>query len=266
MTDPETTPDDAAAQRDGGSAAVRILDLLQLVAASERPLTLSEIGDRLALPKPTVHRLCARLEALNYLTREPGGRHFRIGPALSRLGFDAVRNDGLRGERRAVLSALMEAVGETCNLTVLAGREVLYLDRVECRWPLRLQLEPGSRVPIHCTASGKLFLAHLPPHRLERLLAHLELTAYTERSITDRARLIDELERIRDRGYSLDAEEFLVGLNAIAVPVRDTADRGVVAAIACHGPSARLSLARAVAALPQLTAAATRMAATLPQP
>ena len=247
-----------------GSVLLRALQILQLVCASERPLTVLEISERQGVPKPTAHRLCARLEADGYLAREPSGRHFRSGPKLLAMSLNALKHDTANGERHLILESLVEQIGETCNFTMHVGHNVLYLDRVESRWPLRLHLEPGSRVPLHCTASGKLFLAALAPDRLKRQLESLSLPAHTPHTITTRTGLEEELSRIAARGYSIDNQEFLLGLVAIAVPVSNKAQR-TAAAIACHAPSARLSVEQALAYLPQMREAAKRMAGTLPE-
>ncbi|HVW57848.1 MAG TPA: IclR family transcriptional regulator C-terminal domain-containing protein [Rhizobiaceae bacterium] len=126
--------------------------------------------------------------------------------------------------------------------------EVFYLDRVEARWSLRFHLEPGSRVPLHCTASGKLFLANMAPAKRARALDSLELTAFTIHTVTDRADLEADLSEIAACGYSLDREEFLMGLSAVAVPI-SSAKGEVIAALACHTPSTRLGpdvIARAI--------------------
>lgn len=242
---------------------IRVLDLLQLVARSGRAFSLPELSGTLGISKPTVFRLCQRLEAEGYLEREPGGRHFNVGPNLVRLGLHAVRSGRGSVERHAILSALVDQVGETCNCTTLAGTDVYYLDRVETRWPLRLHLEPGSRVPVHCTSSGKLFLAHMDKARRDALLANIKLEAHTPATITSRKELEAELARIAELGYSVDNEEFLLGLIAVAVPVRD-AEGTTVAALACHAPVARLPLAGALKLLPKLRTAARKLAATLP--
>jgi DNA-binding IclR family transcriptional regulator len=156
---------------------------------------------------------------------------------------------------------LVASLGETCNFTTMSGTEVLYLDRVETRWPLRLHLEPGSRVPLHSTASGKLFLANLPPDRRRRLLETLPLTTDTPSTITSIVRLEEECATILRRGYSTDNEEFLLGLIAVAVPVT-TPSGGMVAAIACHAPCARMPLRDAVARLPEMREAARKIGAT----
>lgn len=257
------TPVSQVEEREGGSATSRALELLETIARSGRALALPEMAALLDLPKPTVHRLCQKLEGEGYLTREPGGRRYTVGRRLLRLGLDVMRS-GATFDRRAILEKLVNEIGETCNFTGLAGHEVLYLDRVEARWPLRLHLEPGSRVPLHCTASGKLFLSTLPTERRDKLLDALDLSAYTPTTLTSRAALEQEFAAIRAQGYSLDREEFLLGLVAIAVPVVD-AHGTTLAAIACHAPSARFSLEKAIVHLPLLQEAAKRMAATLPE-
>ena len=226
-------------------------------------LSLHALTLQLGWPKPSVHRLCSQLEQAGWIVRAGSERHLALGPAALKFSLSALRQDAANAPRRAILRALVDRVGETCNLTVLCGAEVLYLDRVESAWPLRLHLEPGSRVPLHCTASGKLFLAHMPAAQRARVLAALPLRAATPKSLTDRAAIEREARTILRRGYSLDREEFLVGLVAIAVPVPG-ADGRPVAALAVHGPIGRLSLKRAVGLRPVLDAAAVALAAVLP--
>lgn len=245
------------------SIAERSLTLLTLIAEEGRPLTLAEIGARLDLPKATVHRLCHQLQAGGWLVRDIDERSFAVGPALRRLALDTLNHGVLRGLRHAVLEQLVGQVGETCNFTTLDGAKVLYLDRVEAPWPWRLTLEVGAHVPLHCTASGKLFLAMLPAAQRDALIDRLELEAMTPSTLTTPAALRAECGRIAERGYSTDCEEFITGLNAAAVPVRDAYGR-TRAAIAVHGPSTRLPLdATPPPQLPALQAAASRMSALL---
>ncbi|HEX3915270.1 MAG TPA: IclR family transcriptional regulator, partial [Steroidobacteraceae bacterium] len=152
----------------GSTVVTRALQLVETVAVSDRPLTLPELCALLNLPKATTHRLCQQLERSGYLVREPGGRRYRPGPRLLRVGFSALRSS-VTAERHQILTALVDAIGETCNFTTLAGHEVLYLDRVEARWPLRLHFETGSHVPMHCTASGKILLAAMKPAERRRV-------------------------------------------------------------------------------------------------
>jgi DNA-binding IclR family transcriptional regulator len=251
----------AAAER-RQSVVFRVLDLIQLVAASPQPMTLAEIGTALKLPKPTVHRLCVRLEEARYLTREPGRHRYRVGSSTERLAFNAIRRGSASIQWRLILERLVDDVRETCNFTAPAGNEVVYVERVESRWPLRLHLEVGSRVPLHCTASGKLFLAFMDAERRKRMLGSLSLTRLTERTITTRDRLEQEIADIGRLGYSTDDEEFILGLVAVAVPVFDNRGR-VVGAVAVHAAKPRLDLAQALEHLPRLRAAAAEIGETL---
>jgi DNA-binding IclR family transcriptional regulator len=228
-----------------GSSAERSLRLLAQLASGGQVLGVNELAQRLALPKATAHRLCVQLVAGGWLARETDEKRFAIGPALRRLALDTLNHGEQRGLRHAVLDALVQEVGETCTFTTLDGAEVVYLDRVEARWPLRLTLDVGAHVPLHCSASGKLFLAHMAPARRDARLEQLALSAKTPNTHTNRQALREECEAIRARGYSTDDEEYIVGLMAVAVPVLD--DSGQVrAALAVHAPSARMPLPRRV--------------------
>jgi DNA-binding IclR family transcriptional regulator len=174
-------------------------------------------------------------------------------------------NASVRAERHAILARLVESIGETCNFTMLDGTEVLYLDRVEAAWPLRMNLSSGSRVPLHCTASGKLLLALQPKAVRARLLAHLALARFTDTTLTDPKRLAAELAQIRARRYATDNEEFHAGLVCVAVPVPDR-KRRACAAIAVQAPMSRMPLERGLAHLPGLRRAAEAMAATFLEP
>ncbi len=245
----------------GSPVVSRALTVIETLAGAMQPLALPEICALVHLPKATTHRLCQQLESLGYLVREPGGRSYAPGPRLVRMGFDVMRS-AVTAERHGILAALVEQVGETCNFTTLAGHEVLYLDRVEARWPLRLHFDMGSRVPIHCTASGKIFVAAMKPTERRRILDAAGLPPYTPHTITARDRFDAELEQIARQGYSLDREEFLLGMGAIAVPVR-AADGAVLAAVACHAPTVRFKVEEAMSYLPHLMTAARKLSKTL---
>ncbi len=245
-----------------GSSADRSLRLLALVAAAEHPLALADLAQHLALPKATAHRLCMQLLDSGHLVRDVEERSYSAGPALRRLAFDTLNHGHTRALRHEVLDALVREVGETCNFTTLDGARVLYLDRVEAPWPWRLTLDVGIHVPLHCTASGKLFLAHLPEPQREQLFAELPMPKLTAHTLTTTRALRAECLAIAQQGHALDREEFIAGLVALAVPVRGAL--GLVrAAVAVHAPSARLSVADALARLPALNRAAARLAALL---
>ena len=254
-------PPDPEAEGPSGSSAERSLRLLSLLANAGRALTLAELVAQLALPKGTAHRLCTQLLAGGFLARDVDERSFSVGPALRRLAFDTLNHGVVRGLRHEVLAELVAKVGETCNFTTLDGAQVLYLDRVEAQWPLRLTLDVGSHVPLHCTASGKLFLAMLSRAQRTKLLDHLPLARFTGNTITDRARLEHELERIRRVRVSTDNEEYLTGLVCVAVPVLSR-DGKPCASVAVHAPVARMSMDKALAHAPALRRAADALTQT----
>lgn len=245
-----------------GSSADRSLRLLALVAAAEHPLALADLAQHLGLPKATAHRLCMQLQSSGHLVRDVEARSFSVGPALRRLAFDTLNHGHTRGLRHVVLEALVQEVGETCNFTTLDGAGVLYLDRVEAPWPWRLSLDVGTHVPLHCTASGKLFLAHMPEAERNPLIEALPKLRLTANTLTTARALRAECDDIAQQGHALDREEFIAGLVALAVPVC-SADGQVRAAVAVHAPVARLSVADALARLPALKRAAARLAALL---
>ena len=249
--------DDAAS-----SAAARSLAVLAAVAAAGRASTLAELALRCRLPKATAHRICEQLVESGHLVRDFAERSFVAGPALHRLAYDTLNHATSRGLRHGVLQALVSRIGETCNFTTLDGTAVLYLDRVEAPWPLRLTLDVGSHVPLHCTASGKLFLAAMPEAERDALIAAIALPRMTPSTLVSAKALRSECQAIAGAGHACDREEFVAGLIAVAVPVRDAAG-AVRAAIALHAPTARMSLRAAIAKLPLLRNAAAKMSALL---
>lgn len=247
--------------KDNSSATLRAISALEIIVRADRPVSLTEVMAEVDLPKPTVYRILALLEHSGMLLREPDGRRYTVGPRLARFGTEILMNSSVRGSRHAILQRLVDELGETCNFTMLDGSEVVYLDRVETVSPLRMNLQPGSRVPLHCTASGKLFLAMLSRARRAKLLDHLPLQRHTEKTIVDRGKLELELEQIRRRKTSTDNEEYLAGLICVAVPVLSR-DGKPCASVAVHAPIARMSLDQALAHLPALRRAAEALTQT----
>lgn len=238
---------------------LRLVALLERVASRHEPFALQGLVEDTGLPKPTLHRMLQQLEGAGLLRRESDGRRYGTGVRLRRLAENLLLNDTLHGARHAVLRQLVDEVGESCNLTALSGSDVIYLDRVETAAPLRFYLHPGSRVPVHCSASGKMFLAQMGPLQRKRLLAHAPLQKYTPATITALARLESEIAQVKRNGYALDNEEFLPGLVCLAVTVptskQDARSRANLC-VALQAPSMRLSADKALKWLPALRRAA----------
>ncbi|MCK0513027.1 IclR family transcriptional regulator [Aromatoleum buckelii] len=241
---------------------LRALNVLEQLSASANPVTLAVLAHRLRVPKPTLMRLLRAMEIAGYVLRGPAASGFVAGPRAAALALRTLRGPDLRRHCRSILRRLVNRLGETCNLTVPDGARVLYVERVETSEPLRLHLTPGSWVPLHCTASGKLFLASMSLLERRRTLAHLPLTRAAPRTLVDRDALDTELDRLVRLGIGVDNEEFVRGMIAVAVPVFDK-DRKVVAAVACHAPTARLSLDELLTCVPHLRTAADEMTSVL---
>lgn len=257
---PAPSPADTAAEP-SSAAALRAVSVMEIVARSERPLPLTEIAEAAGLPAPTAYRILTLLESAGLLQREPTGKTYGVGHRLARLGVDVLSNEGPRLERRAILRRVVDEIGETCNLAMLNGDEIVYIDRVETDWALKAELKPGSRVPLHCTSSGKLFLSQMPKARRRKLLESMNLKRFAANTVTDIALLDAQIDNIAQTGVGFNNEELQAGVIGIAVPVRDGRGR-MIASVALQAPVARLPLARAMEYVPSLQAAAAAMAAT----
>ena len=223
--------------------SLRALRILENLAVASLPQTLTQLAQRTGLPKSSLLRALNDMERASYVTRLPGRGGYVTGSRTHELGLSILRAPQLLRACRAALSRLVEITGETCNLNTLSGDTVQYLARVESPGHLRLQLhmDIGSHVPLHCTASGKLFLAFMRPAEQRALLGRLDLARMTPRTLTQPEALVSALQPIREQEIGIDDEEFIVGMVAVAVPIRDRDDK-VIAALACHAPTAQASL------------------------
>ncbi|HQT64053.1 MAG: hypothetical protein B7Z75_13140 [Acidocella sp. 20-57-95] len=242
--------------------SMKAFAFLEAVANAQRPLSILDLSVLLNIPQPTAHRIVHMLVAEGLLVREPGSSRYGPGERLANFSLGLLAASVRSAPRQAILRELSEALGETCNFGVISGNDLVYLDRVESAWPFGLRFEAGSRVPLHCTSMGKLFLSHMPVETRRRLLNVRPLHAYTAATITDPAALTRELETIRKTGISTDNQEFLAGVVCVAVPVQ-TGSGAVVAALAVSAPVARMSLQQGLQHVPRLREAATKIQDTL---
>lgn len=231
------------ADRDGLSSVGNAARLLKVFLSREESLGVSELARRLGLAKSTVHRLLTTLAAEGLIEQDAATGGYRLGIVVFELG-EAVRvHLDLHAAAGPVLAALREQTGESSQVGVLDGTEVVYVDRLESSQSLRLFTETGRRVPVHCTSSGKVLLAHLPDADRAALLARLPLVAHTPHTVTDPDALLAECARHRRRGWAEAVNERELGVASVAAPVRDAAGT-VVAAVSIGAPVLRLGAAR----------------------
>lgn len=234
---------------------LRLFALLEVIASKDQFFSLQGLAEETAIPKPTLHRMLQQLENAGLLERAADSRQYGTGVRLRKLAENLLLNDTFHGARHSVLRALVAEVGESCNLTALSGSEVIYLDRVETQAPLRFYLHSGSRVPVHGSASGKLFLAGMTPAQRQRLLAHAPLEAFTPKTLTNLDALEEEIQQVKRQGFALDNEEFLPGLLCVAVLVPSASGRSNLC-VAVQAPIMRLPADKALKLLPALQRAA----------
>lgn len=245
-----------------GSTVKRVLSILSTIVASESPLSPTDIAEILQIPKASAHRLCATLEEQGYLEASLNGRGLQAGNHLHKLALDVLASAPLQVQRRAILKGLSEQIGETCNIAIPDGLEMIYFDRAETHWPVRVNLQVGSRVPAYATAGGKMYLSTLKPCSLDTIIDNTHLSQHTSNTMVDKQALISELRLTAQRGYALDNEEYIDGMVALAVPVKNAAGR-LYATLSFHAPCMRVPFSAVSDFLPQLKVASQQLSRLL---
>lgn len=208
----------------------------QVVAEQANGLNFTQILKRSNLPRSSAHRLLKELTSLGVLTYEPETKIYRGGFSLAALGAQVTSNLDIRQSCRPALKALHDTLGNVVTLSICGEDSGIYIDKIEASdFVLRLHSEIGKSFPLHCTAMGKVHLAHGSEALWSRALAG-GLEAHTEATITKPAELLAELERVRLQGYAIDDEEISRGLTCIGAPVFGMNGK-VIAAMSLTAPS-----------------------------
>ncbi len=236
------------------------IDVLEQFNGETDELGVTELSKRLKLHKNNVFRLLATLEARGYIEQNKATENYRLGLRCLHLGQTFLDQLGLLRQARPVMDTLSRKCRETVVLGLLRKTEVVLLHAVEADQPVRVVTLLGSPLPLHCTAVGKAHLAFDLADRAEGGLPD-SLPRHTERTITKRTELVAELKRTVERGYALEAGEYLADLAAIAVPIRDYT-RAVVGSLAIVAPEYRLTPERIDKEIAQATIRAGRELST----
>ncbi|HEV7626988.1 MAG TPA: IclR family transcriptional regulator [Streptomyces sp.] len=219
----------------GVQSLERAFDLLERMADAGGEVGLSELSGTSGLPLPTIHRLMRTLVSCGYVRQHPN-RRYALGPRLIRLGESSSRLLGTWA--RPHLARLVEETGETANMALLDGDEVVYVAQVPSRHSMRMFTEVGRRVLPHSTGVGKVLLADTPPDEVRAVLARTGMPAATERTITTPEGFLEALEHVRVVGYAMDDNEQELGVRCIAVAVPNSP---TAAAISISGPAGRVT-------------------------
>jgi len=217
------------------------------------PQTLSALSRRLHLAKSTTHRLVQTLLSRGFVQLGPQGAYF--------LGHKSLWLTESRGAVQALLDHVRDRTGETVNLGHLSGHAIVYVARSLSNQQLRWGVEVGSRVPCHCSGMGKAVLAFRP----DIVISPNELTPFTRSTITDAAKLREDLEQVREMGFAFDDQEYIRGVSCIAVPILNRIGQ-VSGALSVSGPSVRFNRAVAEGHLPVLRDTARKISQTLGAP
>ncbi len=249
-------PKPESPERTGGVQSIaRAFGLLEVMAANGGIAGLSELSQRSGLAVPTIHRLMRTMVELGYARQEPS-RKYALGPRLVLLGDSAGRLLGTWATPH--LRRIVDELGESANLALLDGHEVLYVAQAPGHHEMRMFTEVGRRAAAHCTAVGKAILAGLPEARVEAILRAAGMEARTPNTITTSAALMDELAHVRARGYALDEQEQEVGVRCVGVALPGDPVR---AAISISGPVGRMTDALVDRSIGLLRQAASDLAA-----
>jgi len=215
---------------------VKGLQVIELLAGSDRARGVSELARELELTKSNVHRLLTTLLAQGYVRKLADNSAYELTSKIWEIGSQVhSRLDVIKVAREAMVK-LERETGESVHLSILDGREVVYVDKLDGSHPIKAYTTIGGRAPVWCVATGKALLAFAPASVVEDVAS--SLTSFTEPTIVTRKDLVEELESIRRSGYAVNNGEWRDGVAGLAAPVRNSSGN-VVAAIGISGPAIR---------------------------
>lgn len=220
----------------------RALQVLTALARAGRA-SLSDLSLSLGVPPATTHRILTTLQKHAFAAFDEERQHWMIGIEAYRTGAAYLSRTSLTEIGRPILRQLTETTGETANLSVADGAEVVFVEQVETRNPVRACFASGARTPMHASGSGKAILACLPRPQAEKLLQKAGLRQFTDHTLVTPAALFDDLEQTRTRRWSLDREERYLGMSCVGAAIFD--DKGEpVAGVSISGPASRFTEGR----------------------
>lgn len=240
----------------------KALAILTLLGEHPDGATAAQIAAATEHPFSTAYRLLNTLVDSGYADYDPQDKRFRVGLRVYQLAQRTAQHRGFEGTAGPILQRLTEATGQSSVLHVLDGHRALTIHKVDGP-QFRITTDPGDHSPLHTTAAGKVLLAFAEPSQRERLLGELELPARTEHSVTDRAELGRQIERIRAQGWAAQSQENDVGMAAIATPVLSQGGL-LIGAVNLSAPTSLIELRELHLLLPRLQEAAHELGLRLP--
>lgn len=222
-------------------AVERAVIILQLLAQEPDGLTISQITQRLAVPKSTIFTILTTLKQYRLVERKEETGQFRLGVELFTLGSTVVERLNVRSAAYPTLKRLAQSTGLTTHLGIMDQGEVVYIEKIEGRGPIKISSAVGRRMSVHCTALGKAMLAQLPEAEFQLIFNGRDLAQRTPNTITSLETLWTDLARTRERGYAFDDEENELGIRCLGAPIFNH-QREVTGSISASGPRDRISI------------------------
>lgn len=240
----------------------RMFAIIDCVTSNRVPMSVADISDRLGLPSPTVHRITKQLTAMGFLKRALESKRIVPGPRLAEFGVRAAAAAFVADLPHAILTSLSEELEEHCQVGIMSEGKIIYVDAVSPSRATGLKFFPGSTAPLHCSSIGKVYLSQLDERDLQRVISTLPLIRYTETTICDPARLLDEIGQVKRIGWATNNKEFSAGVVGCAVPIFDTQQR-LIAGLGASVPDAYVNFKDIARLIPVIKVAAEKISQSL---
>lgn len=199
----------------------RTLSILEVLSDYENGLGITEISEKVNLHKSTVHRLLNTLMIKDYVEQDEDTNRYKLTLKLFELGSKKVENMNIANVARPLLQELMEKTNEVIHLVVREGTEIVYIAKVESQNPIRMYSRIGKRSPVYCTAVGKAMLSHMTDDEVNFIWDNSNIEKLTENTVVDFNKFKENLNIIKQQGYSIDEQENEIGIRCIASPILD---------------------------------------------
>lgn len=236
---------------------LKIIEIL-FNEGQSKGIGISELSRKLGIGKSSIHRILDTLAAYDYIERCSGGSGYRLGWKLFEIGSAVPQQHDLNSFDTEILRDLCNKYNETVNIGIRVDDNVVTISKVEPSTKLMANIQVGGREPLHCTAMGKCLISELRENELAEIFGEGDLERYTPNTITSVKDLKIQLEKIREQGYSIDDQEFCMGLSCIAMPIRNYKNE-IVAAISISGLASRFSFSKIIEIKEDLDKAAQKL-------
>ncbi|NKB26444.1 MAG: hypothetical protein GKR99_02320 [Rhodobacteraceae bacterium] len=239
----------------------RILEIIEAICLNPEAATAARLSQSLEIPSPTIYRWLDALSEERFIAPTASG-HYVPGERFRDLILNSLQYEPKVTERRSLLRSLSDQLKETVSLSIPHGTKLIYFDRLESHWPFQVNLKVGAPLPLHCCASGKLYLSTLDPKAAMGVFERIAKTEFARNTITTKSAFAAELEKIRTQGYAIDNEEWFDDMVGAAVPI--FGDSGaLMACLSTHALTTRKSVDDLEKDIPQMRDFALKLKACL---